>query len=309
MDRTAFQNLKSVANTPEAIAQTVEYLSQQLSAFLRPQDKIMICLPDEGEGCVADLLRRSARKIGAVPVELQDDQRWKTILRVAFSSRAAVIAAPPLVALGITKLAKVTNTPLFFRHIITAGYFCFDWMIDGIRRGLDCSMWGCYDPGMGSVLAGFSCNCSEGVHIRDDVFTFDIEDEQGNPVPEGTAGNVIIGVKGNPTIRCHTDDRGRIDATPCACGQSSPRLVDLGPGEDLDKLLLELGAQMHTWTSILDCKVARGEHGLELELITFPGEKLPKMPTGAQVTVRPWDPEKDVPNWFQAGWRILAEKG
>lgn len=309
MNLLAFQQMKEAVSTPEMTQLTVEYLAQQLRAFLRPQDKIMVCLPGDGENCIGNLLCRAARQIGAIPVELGKDLRWKTLLMTAFHSRAAAIAAPPLVVLGITKLAKATKTPLYFRDVVTAGYFCFDWMIDGIQRGLDCEPRGCYDPGMGAVLAGFSCTCSQGVHVRDDVFTFEIEDDDGNLIPEGELGNVVMGLKGDPSVRCHTDDRGRLIRTPCSCGQSAPRLVDLGPGEDLDKLLLELGAQMHTWSSILDCKVARGECGLELEIITFPGEKLPRIPSCARLVLRPWNPENDVPNWFQSSWRILAEKG
>lgn len=307
MDRAAIHQLKTLVNTSEMNDLTVEYLAQQMSAFLRPLDKILVCFPKGEAGSIGDLMCRAARKIGATPIEFIDDQRWKTILKTSFNSRATAIAAPPLVVLGITKLAKVTKTPLYFRDVITAGYFCYDWMIDGIRQGLDCEPRGCYDPGMGAVLAGFSCSRSQGVHVRDDLFTFEIEDEKGNLLPEGEVGNIVIGLKADPSVRFCTDDRGRLDRTPCACGRSAPRLMDLGPGEDLDKLLLEMGAELHTWTSVLDCRLSREECGLSLELVIFPGEKLPKIPNCARLVIRPWDPEKDVPNWFQSSWRILAK--
>lgn len=302
-------SVRAAACTPEATAASVAYLASEMRRFLRPMDKIMICLPDEGGSRIGVLIASAARSIGAVPVELGSDRRWKTILRLAFTSRATAIAAPPLVVLGLTKLAKLTKTPLYFRNIITAGYFCMDWMIDGIQLGLDCNTWGCFDPGEGAIVAGFSCGKSRGVHIRDDVFTFDIQDDDGRSLPEGALGNVVIGLKEDPSLRYHTFDRGRLDTTPCPCGAVAPRLMDLGPGEDVDQLLMELGIQYHTWNSILDCKLVRGEGGLELELITFPGEKLPKLPAFARMVVRPWDPETDVPNWFQASWRRPVEKG
>lgn len=307
MDYAAIRQLRTLVNTPEMIEQSVDYLAGQMNDFLRPMDKILICMPDEGPGCIGDLIFRAARKLGASPIVLGEDLRWKTILKTSFNSRATAIVAPPLVVLGITKLAKATKTPLFFRDIITAGYFCYDWMIDGIQRGLDCEPRGCYDPGMGALLAGFSCSHSQGVHVRNDLFTFEIEDENGNPLPEGEVGNIVIGLKSDPAVCFRTDDRGRLDRSPCACGQTSPRLVDIGPGEDLDLMLLEMGAELHTWSSVLDCKISRGECGLELELVIFPGEKLPQIPNCARLVIRPWNPEKDVPNWLQSSWRIMGE--
>ena len=38
-----------------------------------------------------------------------------------------------------------------------------------------------------------------------------------------------------------------------------------------------------------------GEQGLEIELVCFQGEKLPKLPTAAKLVVRPWDPQNDAP--------------
>ncbi len=309
MDMMAFRQLKTAVTSSTTTEETVEYLSDLLGRFLRPQEKIMICFPMEGDGCIGDLLSRAAQKVGAVPFALGEDVRWKTILRLAFTSRATAIAAPPLVMLGLTKLAKLTKTPLYFHNVVTAGYFCMDWMIEGIRRGLDCQMWGFYDIGDGSVIAGRSCGVSHGVHVRQDMFTCDIVDDAGAPVEEGQIGNVLLGLRSNPAICYDTRDRARLVTAPCQCGQAAPRLMDIGPGRDVDMLLLELGAQYHTWGSILDCRVSRGTGGLELELITFPGEKLPQMPSVARLVVRAWDPDKDVPNWFQAEWRMSSENG
>jgi len=59
--------------------------------------------------------------------------------------------------------------------------------------------------------------------------------------------------------------------------------------------LSELGESLHYWSSILDCRMEKTEYGLELELVVFPGEKLPKLPTTAKLVVRPFNPETDEP--------------
>ena len=64
--------------------------------------------------------------------------------------------------------------------------------------------------------------------------------------------------------------------------------------------LVELGQQLHSWTSILDCRVARGEAGLEIEIVCFPGEKLPKLPNAAKLIIRPYNPKSDEPFTYQS---------
>ena len=48
----------------------------------------------------------------------------------------------------------------------------------------------------------------------------------------------------------------------------------------------------------MDCRLNKGECGLEVEMIVFPGEKLPKLPNAAKRVIRPWDPETDEPFWY-----------
>ena len=63
----------------------------------------------------------------------------------------------------------------------------------------------------------------------------------------------------------------------------------------MDSELDALANHLMSWTSILDCHVKKGEFGLEMEIITFQGEKLPQLPTAARLVVRPWDPQTDTP--------------
>ena len=62
-----------------------------------------------------------------------------------------------------------------------------------------------------------------------------------------------------------------------------------------DSALDALAHHLMSWTSILDCHVKKGEFGLEIEIVCFQGEKLPKLPTAAKLIVRHWDPASDTP--------------
>ncbi len=187
-------------------------------AFLRPGESVLLCCTDEREKTVGRLLEQTVLSRGAVPIWLEGERTWKSILRQAFSTRAVVIVGEPLVILGLVKLAKFNRTPLFIRHAVTTGDLCRSWMEEPIVKGLDCRVWDYSD-----LLGGH------------------MESSAGDPVIE------------------------------------------------------QLRAELYGWSSILDCCVYRGSYGLELELVVFPGEKLPALPSCARRVVRPWNPEKDIP--------------
>lgn len=61
--------------------------------------------------------------------------------------------------------------------------------------------------------------------------------------------------------------------------------------------------ELRRWTTILDMKLEHMGAGLSLELVTFPGEKLPKLPSFARLVVKDWDGERDVPFDIPFRWK------
>ena len=300
MEHSARKKLEAMAKTPEALNRTVEYVAEHLRLFVKPQDRVLICLNRMEPDQIGGIFRAAVERVGAEPVLWGPDLRWKTLLRLAFSTRARVIVGPPLVILGLSKLAKSTGTPLNIRQVVTAGYPCMDWMIEDIIRGLDCDTWGCFDPGDGAIVGGFSCGKSLGVHLRQDLYSLELTDET-----DGVGRTVLRSVE-DPQAYLYTGERGRLDKTPCPCGRESARLVDIYPEDSLTSDVRDLTAQLHGWSSILDYRVAKGQYGLEMELVVFPGEKLPQLPTAAKRVIRPWDPERDIPFHLVPDWENLA---
>lgn len=302
MDFAAFERLEKLAKEPAAIERSVEYVTRQLKIFAKKQDRILICFPNK-PGTLGEILDRAVQEVGAIPVHWGKDQRWLTLIRTAFLHKTTAVIGPPLVILGLNKLSRMTRTPLFIRHAMTAGYPCYDWMIDGLVRGLDCRTWGYFNPQGSPILCGQSCGESRGVHIREEEYDIEIVDDDGNPLPEGEHGEMCIIPKVEPSLRVRISEYARIDRSPCPCGRPSARLIDFDEAETIDMELLRLGASLHTWDSVLDVRLIRGEYGLEMEMIVFPGLELPKFPTCAKMVVRNWDPEHDEPFWFEPRWR------
>ena len=153
-------------------------------------------------------------------------------------------------------------------------------------KGLDCQTWGCFGPGIGPVISGFSCGISRGVHIREDMYDVSVDGEKGA---------ISVSPKSAPQLRLPILDYGRLVADRCPCGRCNTRLMDIVPAERLGSELDDLQQELHSWTSILDCKLEKGKHGLEVELVVFPGQKLPKLPTCAKRIIKAWNPEEDEP--------------
>lgn len=308
MNIDGLRRLENAMRTPEMLEMTIDYLADNLKKFLQPGDDIIICFDNHEANNIGDLLAQAAKKIG-VKALIPEDLRWKTILKLAFRSRATAISGPPFVVLGLTKLARHTNTPLYFHNVITVGYRCTNWIIEGIQKGLDCQVWGCYGPGSGPLVSGFTCNKEPVIHLRDDLFDFDIQDTSGNHLADGESGYVVITPKQMPQLRYHTAECAKIRRTPCACGCTSALLMDMYSGEDVDEYEEQLGRELMLWTSVLDCRFRHGRHGLEIELVMIPGEKLPPLPECGGRMIRDWNPDKDMPYWFRPTWRKTEENG
>lgn len=289
-----YREVIALVEQPEAVARSVAYVTEHMLRFLREKDKVLICFPKRNDACCR-ILEQAILNCKGEPIWIGEDRRWITLMKTAFTSKCNCIIAPPLMLLGLSKVANHMGVPLFVRNVLVSGYPSTEWMVKGIEKGLDCKVWGCFDPGLGAVISGFSCGYGMGVHIRSEEYGIEILDELGNPLPEGMDGRIEVYPKANPSLRISTGSVGRIDGSPCPCGIEGPRLLNLDVDKRSYKALSDTGEQLHYWSSILDCRLERSECGLELEAVVFRGEKLPKFPSCAKLIIRPWNPDEDVP--------------
>lgn len=286
------QQLKQKMKEPEQVEASVAFLTEKIGAFLKKRERVLICLPDT-PGSVGWLIARAVERCEGVPVFLGEDRRWLTLIRTAFSSRCGTIVSEPLILLGLSKLAKNMGVPLFIRNVILTGYPCLAWMREGMQSGLDCRTYGCFDPK--GLVAGFISHGDRRLFLRSDLFEGCALDENGNVLPDGSVGEVALSWKENPELFLPIAYQGRVTHEKMADGTQGVALTEMSSGRDVEPDIAKLSGHLHRWTSILDCNVTRGDYGLELEIVTFPGEKLPKLPSCAKQVVRPWNPETEIP--------------
>lgn len=71
------------------------------------------------------------------------------------------------------------------------------------------------------------CEEGKGGHVLEELIYVELLDDQGNPVPAGAEGEVVIttfGVEAMPLIRYKTGDIAIMHHEPCVCGKNTPRL-------------------------------------------------------------------------------------
>jgi len=295
MEHGAYWKIIERSKQSAAVEKTIVYLSEHLGKFLRKGERVLICFPCQEEGSLSWFMEQAVLRCQAVSVLWGPDRLWKTLLRQAFTNKVTAIIGPPLILLGLMKLKRHNATPLYIRRVICAGYPCPSWMIDGLVKGFDCEVGGCFGLEHSGIVAGFACGHSWGVHLREDVYGVDIVDDQLRPLPEGQLGQIVLYPKDAPELRLPIGDYGVLSRATCQCNSKAPRLTQMIYGGLRDPDLDALAQSLMSWTSVLDCHVKKGPFGLEIELICFQGEKLPKLPTAARLVVRPWNPQEDGP--------------
>lgn len=106
---------------------------------------------------------------------------------------------------------------------------------------------------------------------------------------------VLLGDREDPWLR-----RSISDSLDC---QIRGWIPGNEPAAQMDDRVEDLLRELRRWTTILDMKLDDAGPGLSLELVVFPGEKLPKLPSFGRLVLRDWDSERDIPLDIPLRWR------
>lgn len=308
MTQDTYKKLLELETTPEALNATADYLAKKMKPFLQTLEPVLICFPDQGPASLGGLFKEAVIRCEALPIFWGPDYRWKTLLHTAFQSHANTIIGHSLVVLGLMKLAKATGIPLYIYDAIIGGYPFARWMVNGLKQGLDCKLWGFYALRGGPVFAGFSCCQEAGMHIREDVIKPYTLDENGQRMYGGSRGRLYFESAKNPELCYDPKETAVVHYQPCSCGSDEPRVTEthyIGSDNPSRALMEE---RFLAWSSVLDYRAEYTESGTSLELVVFPGESLPRLPSFAKLNVRPWNPETDIPFCMRPFTDIIREK-
>ena len=301
-----YQEILELETTPEAREATVSYLSKKIKPFLSVLEPVLICFPDEGPESLGGIFKEAVIRCEAKPVFWGPDYRWKELLRIAFDTHANTVVGHPLVVLGLMKLARATATPLYVYDLIVCSDPFSRWIVEDLKKGFDCRVWGCYAVRSGPLVAGFSCAQEAGMHIRQDVFHPFLKQDPER-IEKTNRGNLCFSYAKNPELIYDPDQTVLLHTHACSCGCDEPRVMEANASseDDISREMLE--SRLLTWSSVLDFCMEKTESGLSLEMVVFPGESLPKVPSVAKLSVRRWN-QNDIPFCMQQYASRIPEK-
>lgn len=176
-------------------------------------------------------LHYGLEKVGATVVPASTGNTEKQIMLMQDFGTTTLIGTPSY-ALHMAEVAKEMGiNPKSLG--LKIGLFGSEPWTESVRTELE-EAWGVFatdNYGLSEVIGpGVAGECQErkGMHISEDHFLVEVIDpETGEPVPEGTEGELVITSltkEALPIIRYRTRDITVKTTEPCACGRSTARL-------------------------------------------------------------------------------------
>lgn len=174
------------------------------------------------------------RKLGAGIIRLGPgvpSLQWETIQKL---SPTAIVAVPSFI-LKLVNYAKENNIDInktSVKKAICIGEnirntdFSYNILARKILESWNIKLYSTY-ASTEMQTAFTECGAGNGGHLQPELLIVELLDENNQPVPENTAGEVTIttlGVEGMPLLRYKTGDICMKYESPCSCGRINLRL-------------------------------------------------------------------------------------
>lgn len=184
-------------------------------------------------------LHYGIEKIGATVVPISSGNTERQIMLMKDFGSTALIATPSYAMyLAETARRKGVIDDLKLRLICMGAESSTTEMHNSLQeifRAFPTENYGLTEVG-GPGVAG-ECREKAGMHINEDMFYSEIIDENGNNLPEGETGEMVITTltkEGMPILRYRTKDITSLTYEPCRCGRCSARMSRiLGRTDDM----------------------------------------------------------------------------
>lgn len=213
-----------------------EYMSFS-TAGGSPEDIYQLMLTLDRQFMAGIAYYSGARKMGAGVIRLgpgAPSLQWETIQRL----RPTTIVAVPsfickLIDYAQEKDIDINQSSVKKAICIGEGIrnpdFSFNVLGKKIKESWNIHLFSTY-ASTEMQTAFTECQEGRGGHLRPELLIVELLDDQDQPVPPGTPGEVTIttlAVEGMPLLRYKTGDISTYDDSPCACGRHSLRLSPL----------------------------------------------------------------------------------
>ena len=214
---------KRVFYTAQDTEHTVGFFAAGISEMLAAGEKCLIAFPFTGPFGLGDLIAQAVERLDAVPVKAGFGQIWEELIDLVRETKPETYIGFPVTLLSLIRMYG-ENVPL--KRALVSGDACPAGVMAELEKALGSKLYphyGSRECGLGGAV---TCEAFEGMHLRENHIIPEIIDENGNVLPDGEYGELVIttiGADAMPLIRYRTGDFTRI-LPPCPCGGVTKRL-------------------------------------------------------------------------------------
>ncbi len=214
---------KRVFYTCRDTENTVGFFAAGISEMLRPGEKCLIAFPFSGPFGLGDLIAQAVERLDGVPIRAGFGQTWEDLGRLVRDTQPETFIGFPVTLLSLSRLYG-SHFPI--RRALVSGDACPSGLLKTLEAGLGCPLYphyGSRECGLGGAV---TCPAFQGMHLRENHILAEIIDSQGNVLPQGAYGELVlttIGQEAMPLIRYRTGDYTRF-LPPCPCGGVTRRI-------------------------------------------------------------------------------------
>ena len=245
---------KRVFYTHADTEHTIGLFTAGISEMLRAGEKCFIAFPFTGPFGLGDLIAQAVERIGGTAIRAGFGQTFGEMLVLLEETKPETYIGFPVTLLSLIRLYG-DDFPV--KRALVSGDACPAGVMEELEQALGNKLYphyGSRECGLGGAV---TCPAFEGMHLRENHIIPEIIDENGNVLPDGQYGELVlttIGAEAMPLVRYRTGDYTRI-LPPCKCGGVT-RCLDTVSRREGDISIEELDSALFHIPELVDYRAA-----------------------------------------------------
>ena len=256
---------KRVFYTEQDCENTIQLFMAGLGELIFKGSRTMICMPFSGPFGLGELIAEAIRRLGAVPLKTGVCKTFGELASILETERPDTFVGMPVQLIGLLRYCGKGS----LERALVSGDSCPESVIEECERILGSRLFPHYGSREIGLAGAITCPAHSGMHLRENHTIAEIIDENGNVLPEGEYGELVvttIGMQAMPLIRYKTGDITRIIPGKCQCGSEVIRLDDIRRKETED--IYELDNQLFTLSGLIDYSAELSGNTITINAIT-----------------------------------------
>ena len=245
---------KRVFYTERDTEQTIGLFTAGISEMLAAGEKCFIAFPFTGPFGLGDLIAQAVERLGGIPIRASFGQTRGEMLAFLKETQPETYIGFPVTLLS---LARLYGKDFPVKRALVSGDACPRGVMEELEKALGSKLYphyGSRECGLGGAV---TCPAFEGMHLRENHIIPEIIDDNGNVLPDGEYGELVlttIGAEAMPLIRYRTGDYTRI-LPQCPCGGVTRRIDTVSRQEGIISIE-ELDSKLFHIPELLDYRAS-----------------------------------------------------